>query len=801
MKSFMNVLKLYANDTTTSGIAILDRAVRETTRFSNLQEAIDSFVNDVTDTTLIPDADQRLKETCGIVLGPDKDLTVDTGAVSGANAGNGTVKNAVTIVPETGAGSLSEVSMPVAGSVTEHSYTTADGHMFTFKIQWPASFTTVVDRKWQTFNDYNPTAWEYIDLTSTNQIFSSTKNPNKDTKYYTVQQLKESIEAISKGMYKWWAAESAKLIYDSYGVDFDGKTLKVQFLVNQEGIQADTGASDKQNNDTTPANEIEVTIGLPLYGNIDKNDVNGNTSFEGGTDQCYLDRTIAHEMVHAVMQASGTYKRYDEGKGVSMPEFFSEGIAELIIGLDDYDADNREKIRELATNRKELENAMVLDDGTGTAIRYASGYMFLRYLCQQELNGYYGEWGKRLKPYDNDQASLTVDTKGESLNYMAKDTSKAQEFIISDTKGMTWNIDTSRAKGRTYVDAGVTRGEDGRIAEANPVNKAVNVTTGSGRSEVVVCSNADSSIKGGSGSLIATVGGKGNHHVTAGSGSRNELYDFGTGDNVLAGGSGQNTFESENENGKLVAGSGKNIFKTVKNVTSKVEGFTYGRDQISLGAAVTDYTKFNVGEGTINYGGKASSGELDVSSGTGTGSAYIVTVLDSTGKKTNVGWTGENGGTVDASSETKPLVLIGDQNDDAKDILMGGTGRDVIYAGESDSVTGGAGSNALHLSGSGINVGFGTAGARDEVTGFLTGFDESEADSVYLMDGSLAEGMSLKFDGKDAVLKSGTTKMTLDSIKKNTATNTAELLIGGVKVAAIEKGTTATISEADYADV
>ena len=201
MKSFMNALEQYKNDTTTSGIAILDHAVRAVSGFNSLQDAIDTFVKDVTDTSKIKDVNDRLEETCGIVLGTKEAIyTADTGAVSGSNAGNETTKNAVTIVPETGAGSLSEVSMPVAGSVTEHSYTTADGHTFTFKIQWPVSFTKVVDRKWQTFNDYNPTAWESIDLTSTNQIFSSTKNPNKDTKYYTVQQPQESIEAISKGM-------------------------------------------------------------------------------------------------------------------------------------------------------------------------------------------------------------------------------------------------------------------------------------------------------------------------------------------------------------------------------------------------------------------------------------------------------------------------------------------------------------------------------------------------------------------------------------------------------------------------
>ncbi|HCB94156.1 MAG TPA: hypothetical protein DEP57_10205 [Selenomonas sp.] len=384
MKAFMNVLKQYAYDTTTSGITILDNAVRAVSRFTGLQDAINAFVNDVTDTSRTPDTAQRLKETCGIILGPDNDFSVDTGSVSGANAGNGVVKNAVDIVPETG--TLLDLSMPEGGSVTKHSYTTSDGQTFSFNIQWPTSFTQVVDRKWQTTATYNPEAWTTEELT--NQTYYSDLNNNQDTKTYTAQQLKDSIETITKGMEHWWVDESAKLIYDSYGVDFNGKTLKVEYFVNQDNIQADTGPADKKDNDTTPANVISMAIALPLYGKIDPVDVNGNTRIEDGLAQCYLDRTIAHEMVHAVMQGSGTLKSYEPKTSsvASMPEFFTEGVAELVMGLDDYDGQNKANILALANNRENLKNAMVLASGTGTSIRYASGYMFLRYLCQQGLD-------------------------------------------------------------------------------------------------------------------------------------------------------------------------------------------------------------------------------------------------------------------------------------------------------------------------------------------------------------------------------------------------------------------------------
>ena len=438
MKSFMNVLKQYANDTTTSGITILDNAVRAVSRFNGLQDAINSFVNDVTDTSRIPDTAQRLKETCGIVLGADHDFNADTGAASGANAGNGTVKNAAGIVPETG--TLTELSMPAAGSTTTHSYTTSDGQTFSFNIQWPTSFAQVVDRKWQTFDSYNPEAWTTEALTD--QTFVSDLNNNEYTKTYTAQQLKTSIEAITKGMEHWWASESAKLIYDSYGADFNGKTLKVGYFVNQSNIQADTGPADKNDNDTTPANVIDMAIAPPVYGNIDPGDVNGNTRIEGGTQQCYLDRTIAHEMVHAVMQGNGTIKTYNEKTSsvVGMPEFFTEGVAELVMGLDDYDANNVQDIQSLATNREKLSNAMVLAAGTGTDVRYTSGYMFLRYLCQQSLDSQSADTGTSSADMSSAQEALShIDAKGEDY---------AQNLLLETLSGH------SAARAASYASAG-----------------------------------------------------------------------------------------------------------------------------------------------------------------------------------------------------------------------------------------------------------------------------------------------------------------------------------------------------------
>ena len=51
MKNFFNVLKLYANDTTADGVAILDHAIRTTTHFAGLQDAVNHFVADMASVT------------------------------------------------------------------------------------------------------------------------------------------------------------------------------------------------------------------------------------------------------------------------------------------------------------------------------------------------------------------------------------------------------------------------------------------------------------------------------------------------------------------------------------------------------------------------------------------------------------------------------------------------------------------------------------------------------------------------------------------------------------------------------
>ena len=369
MKNFFNVLKLYAYDTTTDGVAILDHAIRTTTHFAGLQDAVNNFVNDIANVTATAGATQSLLQNCGIVIGGDYDLTADTGAVSGYNAGMGVVKDAQTIVPESG--TLDNVSLPeVNGSTTPHSYTGADGNTFTFTVTYPNDYFEVLD--------YSTLQTTYLQA---GQTYSTVERISGKTLTYTGEEHASSILTMLKGLDNYWLDAAAKLAYDSFGVDFNDKNIIVRFVVNSpQKFSATTGPLPVNDDDSelVPADYISVMINATMFTNLDPSDPNGNT-YNANSGGCrYLDRVIAHEMVHAVMLANGLLKE-------NMPQFFTEGVAELVQGLDDYDGKNRQYLVGFAEDPSRLAAALEFREGTGTNEAYPAGEMFLRYLCHQSL--------------------------------------------------------------------------------------------------------------------------------------------------------------------------------------------------------------------------------------------------------------------------------------------------------------------------------------------------------------------------------------------------------------------------------
>ena len=172
--------------------------------------------------------------------------------------------------------------------------------------------------------------------------------------------------------------EGAKLDYDSLGYSLNGQTIEIAFVAGD--LYDDSSAITYSHRiDAQASNHIIIAIDLFNYGKINPTDPNGNTDYNGGEPSIYLDRVIAHEMVHAIMMSTGTFKN-------GMPQFFTEGIADLVQGDDDYNSDQSNNVIDLVNDTDTLVKALVLTPGTGSKYAYPAGDMFLRYLAKQSLD-------------------------------------------------------------------------------------------------------------------------------------------------------------------------------------------------------------------------------------------------------------------------------------------------------------------------------------------------------------------------------------------------------------------------------
>ncbi len=230
IRSFMSVL----DETGQQGTAALDEAVRKVSGYRSWQALIDSMCNDCR----TYGEKVFLKNRCGIILGNE-----DTGAISGSDAGGGTVKTAESVVPENG----NVWHLPDA-------YSTTYGE-FGLTVNWP--------------------------------------NPS----YLTTAQ-----QRVMAGLYTWWIPEGLRLIRDSYGFTFNepGTTVNV---ISEVGFQhQDSSSLAAVRYQTSVAGgdtvELQLLINMKYYENVSV-DVNGKSGKE-----FYLDRVTAHELTHAAMAAN-----------------------------------------------------------------------------------------------------------------------------------------------------------------------------------------------------------------------------------------------------------------------------------------------------------------------------------------------------------------------------------------------------------------------------------------------------------------------------------------------------------------
>lgn len=207
--------------------------------------------------------------------------------------------------------------------------------------------------------------WKYPANETSSTINGLTVNyPRKST-------LSDAEQWIVGALDTWWIAGALDLVNNSYGINFNEsgtsiKTIDVKFENSSSSSLLAYVQYDKKQKVST----LKLYINMRKYRDIDTTDPNGYTE----SAPIYLDRTIAHEITHAVMAANIDFF-------YELPALFTEGIAEMTHGIDDQ---RRAYIIDLASNSAKLKSSLATTATSGiSAINYAAGYILMRYLAKQ----------------------------------------------------------------------------------------------------------------------------------------------------------------------------------------------------------------------------------------------------------------------------------------------------------------------------------------------------------------------------------------------------------------------------------
>ncbi len=399
--------------------------------------------------------------------------------------------------------------------------------------------------------------------------------------------------------------------------------------------------------------------------------------------------------------------------------------------------------------------------------------------------------------------TLTVSASGTDANVVTVNSASSVSITLGDGKDVlditsvvSGSINLGAGKDTVYLggldSATLNGGAGNKDVSLGSASKAT-VTLGDGAD--VVSLGGDSFVSStinlgeGNDSLNGTAaiidsstvqGGAGNDDLVLGSvvGSSIDLGDgddfislAGASDVTLAGGAGNDVYDLSGLKGNVA-----------------LSDYDITRDVVSVGGALAPTML-------------QSDGSVSLSGGTvtlnQTGDFYAARVGESLKKSSVYGWAGEDGSFVNASSMTESVVLVGSNNENTVDTLMGGSKNDTIVAGGGDYVYGGAGNDYISLtsatSADPMHVGLAAAGGSDTVANFSAVSSINEGDGIYLFENTIADGLTFK-SGTDTVAKLGKATLTLGVNSSNAATVKVEDMTGeSYNVAVV--GSTASISD------
>lgn len=173
-------------------------------------------------------------------------------------------------------------------------------------------------------------------------------------------------QRIVSALHTEWINNSLELIEESTGLSFHKtkgiKEMGVYFEDNSSS-NALAYVGSLINMATNKTEELFMVVNMHYYKDMD-DDVNGKSNVPGAG---YLDRTIAHEMVHAVMSSN------IDGFG-DLYACIKEGAAEVIHGIDD----DRKTAIAAGGHGGKLSTAT-----DASSDSYSSGYVMFRYMAAQ----------------------------------------------------------------------------------------------------------------------------------------------------------------------------------------------------------------------------------------------------------------------------------------------------------------------------------------------------------------------------------------------------------------------------------
>ena len=675
IKAFMKSF----DTTTKKGEAALNEAIKACSTFNSFQELKTAIINDCKNAK---SADDFLKTYCGIDLYND-----DTGAITGKDAGGATVKTASSIVPE-------------------------EGYLVEFnKGDW--------------FDNIDGQEGLIVRLGQVNSSNNVVKRSFDD--------LSRQEKYLWRSIYTWWIRNGLALISESYGNNFSfdkenssatnkDRTIYIifEYFEDSDNSLAATRGGPSHNQKST--NNLAIRINLKYHDKATGKDgavING---------QEYLDRTIAHELTHAVMRANIDYFDY-------LPALIKEGVAELTHGIDDVRTD---AIKKLAADSNLLSQALVLDEETIDVSgihspTYAGGYMFLRYLARQAgdltienssdsiVRTFRGN--DKIKNYSD---GVTI-TSGNGNDLISNDHSNKVTMLGGAGNDTLWNWSTDSTKA-----TGANVSMDGGAGNDT-------IWNGGNYATIVGGTGNDSIYNGGSYVLFKYSSGDGN----------DKIYNWSANDTISITG-GKYSRSTVGSDVVLTVGSGKITLVGANGKTLNIKGTL---DSGNVGATINNTLASKFLTGT-SYADSIKNTGSKVTISTATGND---TINNNLGHDTSVNAGAGNDSIYNYSDRT--TILGGDGNDTLTNItwksyINSGAGNDRISLSGGyyyNTVVGGMGDDTIYGDTAPQTFKYAQGDGNDKI------YNWSANDTISITGGKYSRSSV----GNDVVLTVGTGKITL----------------------------------------